>query len=167
MADEQHKTGAHWLKQLLDFAGLTVEVEPKVVVDDLNDGCWLMIDDAQLSEGQVEALIGERGAVLDSIQYLANTVLNLGLPRESQQAYTVELAGYRARRQEELKAIASKAAQEVTETQQEYEITSLSSAERRQVHNFLTAYEGLETFSRGKEPDRRLIVRLVEATESS
>ncbi|MEO1347589.1 MAG: R3H domain-containing nucleic acid-binding protein [Cyanobacteria bacterium J06635_15] len=165
MADERHQTGAQWLQELLGFAGLTVSVDPKVVVDDLNDGCWLTIDETKLAEGQVEALIGERGAVLDSIQYLANTVLNLGLSREEQQAYTVELAGYRARRQNELKAIASKAAEAVKETQQEYEIASLSSAERRQVHNFLTDYEGLETFSRGKEPDRRLVVRLVEVAE--
>lgn len=165
MADERQQTSEQWLQNLLALAGLAVNVDSKVVVDDLNDGCWLTIDQTPLAEAQINTLIGDRGSVLDSIQYLANTVLNLGLDRETQQAYTVELAGYRARRQEELKAIASEAAEAVNETQREYEIASLSSAERRQVHNFLTDYEGLETFSRGKEPDRRLVVRLVEAAE--
>jgi spoIIIJ-associated protein len=96
--------------------------------------------------------------VLDSIQYLANTTLNLGKAAEDQQAFTIELGGYRARRLEELQAIAAEAAETVMANGQEFEIKSLSSAERRQVHHFLKDYEGLETFSRGKEPDRRLVV---------
>ena len=48
---------------------------------------------------------------------------------DDQCAYTIELNGYRARRQVELEAIAQAAAQQVRETGEEYEIASLSSAE--------------------------------------
>ncbi|MEM6424793.1 MAG: R3H domain-containing nucleic acid-binding protein [Cyanobacteria bacterium P01_H01_bin.119] len=160
MSEQQYQDGAQWLEKLMALSGLAAGVEAKTIVDDINDGCWLVIDQSQLSQEQIEAVIGDRGGVLDSIQYLANTVLNLGLSRDDQQAYTVELDGYRARRQEELKVLADKAAKTVKDTQTEYEIPALSSAERRQVHSLLTSYEDLETFSRGREPDRRLVVRL-------
>ena len=52
------------------------------------------------------------------------------------------------------------AAEQVLASEREFEIKGLSSAERRQVHHFLKAHGGLATFSRGKEPDRRLVVSL-------
>jgi spoIIIJ-associated protein len=56
--------------------------------------------------------------------------------------------------------MAENAAQQVRMTGKEYEMKSLSSAERRQVHTLLKDCPDLETYSRGKEPDRRLVVRL-------
>ena len=112
--------------------------------------CWLIINHTGLSEDQVKTLIGDQGAVLDSIQYLANTTLNLGKAADEQLAFTIELGGYRAKRLEELKAIANEAAEQVLASKQEFEIKGLSSAERRQVHHFLSSHGGLSTFSRGK-----------------
>lgn len=67
-------------------------------------------------------------------------------------------------RQIELQQLAEAAVQHVRETGEEYEMAALSAAERRQVHTYLKAtYGDLETYSRGKEPDRRLVVRLAES----
>lgn len=63
--------------------------------------------------------------------------------------------------------MAAVAAQQVQATAAEYEMTGLSSAERRQMHQLLKAYDGLETFSRGREPERHLIVRPLSDAESS
>lgn len=163
MSVSREQEGISWLEHVLKFQGLTTSVTSHLVEDASGSSCWLTIDEANLSEVETESLIGDRGNVLDSIQYLANTLLNLGKAESDQQAYTIELAGYRARRRQELEALAAHAAEEARASGQEFEITSLSSAERRQVHHFLNAsYEGLETFSRGKEPDRRLVVRLAQ-----
>jgi spoIIIJ-associated protein len=163
MSEQQDSKSVNWLSKLLVLQGLNAKVSGHRETDDSGDSSyWLTIEDEHLSAQQVEGLLGPKGAVLDSVQYLANTILNLGQDPEAQQSYTVELAGYRQRRQAELKAMADAAAQHAMETGKEYEICDLSSAERRQMHNFLKGYDGLETFSRGKEPDRRLIVRLVE-----
>jgi spoIIIJ-associated protein len=161
MGEHSQKVGIEWLETLLQMQGLDADVSAELVEDESGASCWLVIDDSLLLPEQVTVLIGERGATLDAIQYLANTVLNLGRSPDEQQAYTIELAGYRAQRQEELKALAATAAEQAKLTGEEYEIMSLSSAERRQVHHFLKGYEGLETFSRGKEPDRRLVVRVL------
>jgi spoIIIJ-associated protein len=135
-----------------------------MVNDDSGDSCWLTIAEQSLSADQVQTLIGPGGAVLDSIQYLANTTLNLGKSEGEQQAFTIELAGYRSRRLAELKLMAEAAADQVRASGQEYELKGLSAAERRQVHHFLSAQSGLATFSRGKEPDRRLVVCLDSST---
>jgi spoIIIJ-associated protein len=154
--------GIEWLQSLLNLQGLSTTVTASMLEDEFGASCWLTIDESQLSAGQVECLIGEQGKSLDALQYLANTLLNLGRSPEEQQPYTIELAGHRAKRAAELKALAAEAAEKARETGEEFEMVALSSAERRQVHHFLKAYEGLETFSRGKEPDRRLVVRQLQ-----
>ncbi|MGG6294496.1 protein jag [Leptolyngbya sp. AN02str] len=161
MTDIQDKIqrGEAWLAQLLEMSGMppSVRVDASKMMED--GSCWLEIDHEALTSEQVSGLTGDRGEVLDAIQYLINTTLNLGKGDGEQQPYTVELNGYRVRRQEELQKIAETAAHQVLETGEEFEIRSLSSAERRQVHNLLKSYEELQTESRGQEPDRRLVVR--------
>ncbi|PSN12701.1 RNA-binding protein [filamentous cyanobacterium CCP5] len=159
---ENLQAGAQWLQSLLRLQGIETSVKPNLVNNEAGDSCWLVIDESSLSEDQIHHLTGDRGGVLDAVQYLANTILNLEKPQEEQQAFTVELAGYREQRMAELKATAEATAQEVLASGEEREVQGLSSAERRQVHNFLKDYEGLETFSRGKEPDRRLVVKPAE-----
>lgn len=158
MATDAAAAGVNWLTTLLTMQGLSSTVSAHQVEDESGESCWLTIAEAPLSDEQVEALIGNGGAVLDSIQYLANTTLNLGKEQDEQQAFTIELAGYRAKRLEELKTMATEAAERVRASGEEYEMQGLSSAERRQMHHFMSAHEDLVTFSRGREPDRRLVV---------
>ncbi|MBD2427026.1 R3H domain-containing nucleic acid-binding protein [Phormidium sp. FACHB-1136] len=160
MEDAVYRAGIEWLTALLAMQGLEATVTANLVEDETGHSCWLTISEEGLTPEQVQTLIGERGSVLDSIQYLANTTLNLGKEADQQQAFTLELAGYRAKRLEELKTMALAAAEQVLASGQSYELKGLSSAERRQLHHFLKAQEGLSTFSRGKEPDRRLVVCL-------
>jgi spoIIIJ-associated protein len=162
MDDDRVQRGQQWLEELLNQSGVNAKVFTEVPEEHDDGSCWLTIDSTGLNPEQIQALVGIDGAVLDSIQYLANTILNIGKPPDEQQAYTVELNGYRVQRQEELKQIAEDAAHRARETGEEVEIPSLSSAERRQLHTFLKTYDGLETYSRGQEPDRRLVVRLLQ-----
>lgn len=153
--DGQMERGQQWLNELLSLAAIPSEVKGEWQAD----SCWLTIDDASMAPEQVEILTGSKGEILDAIQYLANTIGNIGEKTEEQTAYTIELNGYRSRRQEELRAMAARAAEQAIQGGSEIELTDLSSAERRQVHNFLKEYPELETYSRGQEPDRRLVVR--------
>ena len=162
MDNQLMQRGQEWLEELLRLAKLPAEVRVTNTETSADDkpNYWLTIDRTNLTPKQIEILIGPEGAALDAIQYLANSMLNIGQDEEHQAAYTIELDGYRIRRQEQLRALAAHAAQKVRETGQEFEMKSLSSAERRQVHTFLKECEDLETQSRGQEPDRRLVVRL-------
>lgn len=158
--------GQQWLKSLLELTGISAEIRGDIETAEPQDGdspepdnYWLTIDETNLIPKQIQILIGADGSVLDAIQYLANSVLNLSQPPEEQASYTIELNGYRVTRQAEVSALAKAAADEVRTSGREVEIKSLSSAERRQIHTFLKEFSDLETFSRGKEPHRHLVVR--------
>ena len=153
--------GVNWLSELLSLQGMTAEVKSEERNREQgDDSYWLTIETDALSAEQVEALIGERGQVLDSMQYLANATLNMGRAEDEQHSYTLEISGYRQQRQGELQTMADEAAEQVKASGEEYEMKGLSAAERRQVHGLLGEYEDLETFSRGREPERHLVVKL-------
>ncbi|HAZ43997.1 MAG TPA: RNA-binding protein [Cyanobacteria bacterium UBA11371] len=165
MTDSRMQRGQKWLEELLRLTKTpaSVQVEKHATLaeqddDSEPDSYWLTIDETNLTPAQIQALIGVDGSALDAIQYLANTTVNLGRTPDEQAAYTVELAGYRVQRQAELLQMAQYAAEQARLTGKEFELKSLSAAERRQVHTFLKDFTDLETYSRGKEPDRRLVV---------
>lgn len=159
--------GVNWLVELLSLQGMKTEVTSEERNGDLgDDSYWLTISTDSLSDEEVTALIGDRGQVLDSMQYLANATLNMGRADDEQHSYTLEINGYREQRQGELKEMADSAAEQVKSSGEEYEMKGLSSAERRQVHGLMSEHEGLETFSRGREPERHLVVKLAGEGDS-
>ncbi len=162
MIDSRIERGQQWLKTLLQLTDLPVEITAKAFGSDSQDAnsYWLNIDETNLTPQQIQTLIGADGSVLDAIQYLANSILNLNQSPEQQASYTIELNGYRHNRETQIRAMAEEAAEQVRNSGTEVEIKYLSSAERRQIHTFLKEFPDLETFSRGIEPHRHLVVRL-------
>jgi spoIIIJ-associated protein len=146
-----------WLESVLKKMGIPATVKA--------NGEHLEIDSSHLSEQQKATLLGSLGGdgsiLLDSLQYLTNTVVNSTQSEAEQQYYTIELDGYRKERYEALEKMALQAVEFVRQSHQEYQFGSLSSAERRYIHTYLKnpGYEDIETLSRGKEPDRHLVVR--------
>lgn len=170
MSDGRMQRGQEWLERLLPLMGVSTDVQAQMGANagdrgDLSepDSYWLTINEKNLQPEQIQILIGPDGTVLDAIQYLANATLNVNQTQDQQAAYTIELDGYRIRRQAEIQEIARATIEQVRATSQEVEIKSLSSAERRQIHTFLKDYPDLETFSRGKEPHRHLVIRPMTA----
>ena len=158
--ESQLNSGKDWLEQLLGLMGLAAEVKTEgfETVQADSDSNWLSIEGDSFTPEQKEGLIGTKGESIDAIQYLANTILNLGSDPEAQSSFVVELDGYRVKRNQELADLTQEAIARVKETGQEVEIPGLSSAERKQVHSLLENVEDLTTESRGQEPDRKLVV---------
>jgi spoIIIJ-associated protein len=155
MDHQQIESAAYWLEQLLKLANLPTTVTP---VQE-QESCWLTINAENYTPEQVTALTGTSGEGLDGLQYLINTLQNIGKEDDQKTAYTVELNGYRARRYRELQALAENAANQVRQTGVELEIKSLSSVERRLIHSLLQDSEDIDTYSRGQDPDRRLVIK--------
>ena len=101
-------------------------------------------------------LIGRHGQTIDAIQYLANAILHRG--RDDRKRVVVDAAGYRARRQAALDAIASRAAERATTTGQRVELEAMTAVERRLVHERLKDDPEVETTSEGTEPNRHVVV---------
>ena len=151
-ADAEMDRGKAWLESVLELMSVPASVR---IVDN-----GLDIDAKDLLPEQQEVLVGKGGSTLDALQYLANTLLNLNQPPEVQHSYSIDLAGYRQQRTAELEHLVAVAVEQVRSGRGEYEIHSLSSAERRQIHTLLATedYGDLATFSRGREPHRCLVV---------
>jgi spoIIIJ-associated protein len=160
--EQQIQKGQQWLLELLQLMAIPAQVHTSQVEDESSDESkvtWLTIDESNLTPEQINLIIGNEGATIDAIQYLANALLNIKVESGNQRYFTIELNGYRVKRQGELLALAEEVAQKVRETGEEVEVKALSSAERRQIHSFLSKSGDLTTESRGQEPDRRLVVR--------
>ncbi len=162
MRERQIERGKEWLQKLLKIMAIpaSVETASPIPQQDNEETSWLIVNHKNLASKQIEALIGPKGEAIDSIQYLTNTLLNIGVEPEEQRSFTIELNGYRVQRQRELQALIEEVAERVRQTGNEEKIESLSSAERRQIHTLLKDSEDLATESRGQEPNRHLVVRL-------
>ena len=157
--ESQLSLGKKWLEQLLAHMGVDalVDLEGFETTTDSNSA-WLNISDRDLTEVQRQQLIGSKGESIDAIQYLVNTVLNLGVDQEAKNSFVVELAGYRVERNRELETWTQEAIAKVQSTGEAMEISGLSSAERKQIHSLLESTPGLRSESQGQEPNRKLVV---------
>jgi spoIIIJ-associated protein len=102
-------------------------------------------------------LIGKRGQTIDAIQYLANAIL-FRYNAESRKAIVVDAAGYRARRQTSLDALAVRNAEQAVSTGRPVELEPMTAVERKVVHVRLKDYPGVETGSEGTEPNRYVVI---------
>jgi spoIIIJ-associated protein len=169
MIDQRLDRGKEWLEQALTLLGLTATVDTQQPAGTTPANYLLTINPSQLTATQQELIVGNNGATIDALQYLANVSLNIHTEADLQAGYMIELNGYRQRRAIELKAVADEAADRVRETGVEVVLQPMSSAERRQLHTFFDgdpSYSDLATESRGQEPDRRLVVKLVQVVVS-
>jgi spoIIIJ-associated protein len=100
-------------------------------------------------------LIGRHGQTIDAIQYLCNAIL----AREGAGvSVVVDAAGYRARREATLSALATGAAEQVERTGEPVELEPMTAVERKIVHLSLQDRDGVETTSEGTEPNRFVVV---------
>lgn len=108
-------------------------------------------------EGEdVGAVIGQRGDTLNALQYLTSLVVN----RESKEHIylSVDIAGYRKRRERSLTDMAKRTARKVVEVGKEYVMEPMSASERRIIHTALQDYPGIKTESEGTPPKRSVVI---------
>lgn len=104
-------------------------------------------------------LIGRKGETLHSLQYLTSLVANK--TGKSRMRVTLDIGGYKAKRENSVASLALRTAQRAVRTNQAYELTPMSAAERRVVHETLQDFKGVTTYSEGDEPNRYVVIDLV------
>ena len=114
-------------------------------------------------EGEgASVLIGHHGETLDSLQYLANLSANKrvnGVKREFVKI-TVDVEGYRAKREETLRALARKMAQKVLKYKKSVMLEPMNPYERRIIHSEVQNVAGVATNSIGSENNRKVVMYL-------
>ncbi len=107
---------------------------------------------------QVGFWIGRRGQMLDSIQYLVNIVVNKG--HESHFRITIDAEDFRLKRKQTLESLANKLADRVIRTRKDVVLEPMTSHERKIIHFQLQEHPRVRTFSKGDEPNRRIVISL-------
>jgi len=105
----------------------------------------------------VGLLIGRHGQTIDAIQYLLNVIAYRAYGEEKRDV-VVDAAGYRARRQATLEALALRVAERVRESGEREELEPMTAVERKVVHLRLKEVAGVGTTSEGMEPNRYVVV---------
>ena len=100
-------------------------------------------------------LIGRHGQTIDAIQYLCNAIL---ARQGAGRSVVVDAAGYRARREVTLTALATTAAEQAVRTGSRVELEPMTAVERKIVHTSLQDVAGVGTTSEGTEPNRFVVV---------
>ncbi len=105
-------------------------------------------------------LIGHHGDTLDSLQYLANLAcaqLNSKGERDHSRV-TIDIEGYRAKREEALRAVARRMAEKAKRTRRNVMLEPMSPYERRIIHDEVSGIEGVTTSSVGSDNNRRVVI---------
>lgn len=114
-------------------------------------------------EGEGAAiLIGHHGETLDSLQYLANLAANKRVNGHKRDfvKITVDVEGYRAKREETLRALARRMAQKVLKYKKSVMLEPMNPYERRIIHSEVQNIEGVSTNSIGSENNRKVVMYL-------
>ena len=107
-------------------------------------------------------LIGHHGETLDAIQYLANLAANKKVKGEKREytKITLDVEGYRAKREEALRALARRMAAKVIKAKKSVMLEPMNPYERRIIHSEVQNIEGVSTNSIGSENNRRVVMFL-------
>ena len=139
---------AEMLEKLIENMHLNAEVQ---VLSENEEEVLLNIEGDNLG-----VLIGRRGDVLDSIQYLATLSANLGRP--GYYRVSVDAQGYRAKRADVIRGIARRMAEKVKKYHRAFQLDPMSAYERRIVQSECQNIEGVTTHSIGEGIDRRVVI---------
>ncbi len=111
---------------------------------------------ANVAGSQTEAMVGPRGAVIESIHELTKTVLH----RRTQSSARVRLdvAGYAERRRQALSIYANQLLDQVSEEGGEVMLEPMSAADRKVIHDAVAQREGVRSYSEGQAPQRYVVI---------
>lgn len=141
----------------MELKDLTVEMKKGN-----NDDTLITVD----GEG-AGLLIGHHGETLDSLQYLANLAANKKVKGEKREyvKITLDVEGYRAKREEALRALARRMAAKVVKGKKSVMLEPMNPYERRIIHSEVQGIAGVSTNSIGSENNRRIVMFLDDTVE--
>jgi len=101
-------------------------------------------------------LIGRRAKTLNALQYI--TRLILGKELEHGVPLSIDVEGYRGRRELQVRQLARRVAEQVADTKREQALEPMPPNERRFAHIELQDDESVYTESIGQDPNRKVII---------
>lgn len=136
----------YFLKGILNKTSLTGDVEIR------EEGDEIFANIVGCSD-----IIGYRGEGLNALQYLTSVIVSKN--NRHAKKVRIDCDNYRAKREASLIALAQRMAKKVERTHASVKLEPMSANERRIIHTALAESLTVETFSKGEEPHRYLIIK--------
>jgi len=151
--DEQADVAADFLEELLARMAIEASVEPNLE----DRTMYVDILGAGEDDDDMALLIGRHGQTLEALQDLTRHVV---MRRTGMRCrVVVDVEDYKKRQRDRLEAKARDVAARVARTGREEELDPMTPFDRKIVHDAVAALEGVESSSRGEEPERRVVIR--------
>jgi len=150
---DEAEYAARMLDKLLDLMGVHADVsirDPETP----GDGLGMAVAVLDVEGDDLGILIGRRGETLASLQYLLNLMVTRQLKRHM--SFTIDIEGYRRRRERQITSLARRMADEVRRTRRPVMLEPMPPNERRIVHITLADDRQVETSSVGEGEGRKV-----------
>ena len=146
-------TAEEVVSKLIFHMGLTAQVSAHYDETDNGDHRAIQVD---VRGEDLSALIGRRAETLAAFQQVASLIVG----KQTQQwvQVVVDVEGYRARREKQIRQLANRMADQVTKTGRKVTMEPMPSSERRVVHIELRGHPAVKTESTGEEPYRKVVI---------
>lgn len=131
-------------KELLTRMELELDIEIKKI----KERSYLI----NLSGKDNAIIIGQKGKTLNSFEYILNSLLT-GYRIE------VDVEKFKEKRHETLRVLGKRMAEKVLKTNKTVRLNSMPARERKIIHEIVNSYEGLDTFSEGRDPKRYIVIK--------
>lgn len=138
-----------YLNSLLGRLGIEAQLKSEYEDEKIN----ISID---CDEEAVGYIIGRRGDNLDALQYLTSLVVNKG--EENYIRVSLDIEGYREKREETLIRLARSKAAVVAKTHRSVTLEPMNPNERRIIHSTLQEFKNIYTYSIGDDPNRKIVI---------
>lgn len=149
--EEEGEIAADYIEELLDTADIDGDID--IEVRDGRTYVSVVTEDDQ--DAELEALVGPKGEVLDSLQELVRLAVLSATERRSR--LVLDVAGYREERAGALREMAEQAVTQVQSTGDSVHLDPLSAYERKIIHDAV-AEAGLISESEGEGAGRHIVI---------
>lgn len=151
--DNVLNTAEEVISKLIFHMGLTAQVSAHYDETDNGDHRTIQVD---VRGEDLSALIGRRAETLAAFQQVASLIVG----KQTQQwvQVVVDVEGYRARREKQIRQLANRMADQVTKTGRKVTMEPMPSSERRVVHIELRGHPAVKTESTGEDPYRKVVI---------
>ncbi len=111
---------------------------------------------AEIRGQGLDILIGRRAETLQALQYLVSLIV--GKEMEDWVHVILDVEGYRQRREQQLRRLAARMAEQAIRTGRRQVLEPMPAAERRIIHLALRDHPEVTTQSIGEEPNRKVVI---------
>jgi spoIIIJ-associated protein len=157
LIEDDAEMAAQMLDHLLELMGVTADVSIRDA-ETPGDGLGMAKAVLDVEGDDLGLLIGRRGETLASLQYLLNLMVGRKLSEHA--TFTVDVEGYRRRREKQLDSLARRMADQVRRTRRPVTLEPMPPNERRIVHLTLAEDRDVETSSTGEGENRKVSISL-------